>query len=291
MKNFILCLLLTTVIFFDNKQAFAQCNITNTGTAAAPTCTNQNLSLGAGESKNMAFTNGYYYDFSFTNNAQSSGICIGGTRYTAATTRNNLSGTVAVGMWRNTSTWAGTANSATLTYRLSTPTTPGTPSIASNGCTQVTVQWAASTNAIGYDVQLATNSGFTTLVSGNNCGGVACNGTVNVGNVTSINLTGLAANTTYYFKVRARNGGTPCYSAYSSTLTFTTAANASISSYTRSDNGTYCIGGSGTITVNRAGVPVHIHIHGEAMVQVVRKVVLQVLPIMVQQVPILIMLR
>ncbi|MBS1612005.1 MAG: fibronectin type III domain-containing protein [Bacteroidetes bacterium] len=252
MKKFFLYLLAALFAFVvSSQQTMAQCNVTNTGTAAAPTCTNQNLSLGAGESKNMAFTSGYYYDFSFTNNAQSSGICIGGTRYTAATTLNSLTGTVAVGMWRNTATW--NSSSATFTYRLSTPTVPGTPTIASNGCTQVTVQWAASTNAIGYDVQLATNSGFTTLVSGNNCGGVACNGTVNVGNVTSINLTGLAANTTYYFKVRARNGGTPCYSGYSSTLTFTTAANASITSYTRTDAGEYCIGGSGTITVNRAG--------------------------------------
>lgn len=252
MKNlsiyFITCLAAFTI---GSQSIFAQCNVSNTGTAAAPTCSYQNLSLGAGESRNLAFTGTYYYDLTFSDNAQSSGMCINGTRYTAATTVTSLNATYAIGMYRNTGTW--TTSSATLSYRFSTPSTPGTPSISSNGCTSVTIQWAAASNASGYEVQVATDAGFASILAGNNCGGQNCAGSADIGNVTSTTITGLTANTPYFFRVRARNGSTPCRSAFSSTLSFTTAANASISSFTRTDNGTYCIGGNGTVTVNRAG--------------------------------------
>lgn len=250
-KIYIGLLILFAANIFAVNTALSQCTVTNTGTAAAPTCSDQSLSLGAGESRNMTFTSGYAYVFSFSNNAQSSGYCINGTRYTSNQTFNNLSGTVAVGMYRNTGTWA--SGSATLTYRLATPGTPGAPSVATNGCTQVTVQWGAATDASGYEVQLSTASDFSSTFGGNNCGGSTCGATVDLGNVTSTTLTGLTAGNTYYFRVRARNGNVPCRSGFSSTLTFVAASNASISSFTRTDNGTYCVGGSGTVTVNPAG--------------------------------------
>ena len=54
--------------------------------------------------------------------------------------------------------------------------------------------------ATGYRLDVATSSSFTSnsYVSGYH--------NLNVGNVTSRNVTGLKANTTYYYRVRAING-------------------------------------------------------------------------------------
>ncbi len=213
-------------LLFSPWLAMGQCNVVTSGTAAAPTCSNQALSLGAGQSYNISYTNGVFYQISYSNNAQSNGYCINGTQYTANPGYfNTLSGTLATGIFRNTGTWSG--SSAVLNYSIATPTVPGTPSVSTNGCNQVTLTWGASSYAQGYELQVATDAGFVSNLAGNNCGGQPCNASVSLGSTSAV-ITGLTPGTTYYARVRATNGSTPCRSGFSGTLTFTPPANPSI---------------------------------------------------------------
>ena len=101
-------------------------------TAAAPACnSNQSLvgasghtgGLGAGEAVNVPLTQNAYYTITYTNNTQSSGVCIGGTHYTNASPftfqYTGATGNVLIGPYRNSVTW--TTTSATLQYMLTKP--------------------------------------------------------------------------------------------------------------------------------------------------------------------------
>jgi subtilisin family serine protease len=90
--------------------------------------------------------------------------------------------------------------------------TLGSPADGATGIpTSTTLTWNASATATAYQVQVASDPGFTTIVS---------NQTNLAG--TSAAVSGLVANTVYYWRVNASNaGGTSGWSASSS---FTTAA-------------------------------------------------------------------
>lgn len=93
------------------------------------------------------------------------------------------------------------------------PTVPGGLTATVVSSSQINLAWNASTDNVGvtgYDVQRATNSGFTENLV-----------TTNLGNVTAYNNTGLAANTLYYYRVRAHDG-VPNNSAYSVSISRTT---------------------------------------------------------------------
>ena len=115
---------------------------------------------------------------------------------------------------------AGTANR--LLYSIAGPAAPPPPPPAAptlgspaNGATGVptntTLTWTASATATAYRVQVASDAGFTTIVSDQaNLAG------------TSAAVSGLAGTTVYYWRVNASNaGGT---SAWSASASFTTAA-------------------------------------------------------------------
>jgi len=97
------------------------------------------------------------------------------------------------------------------------PEIPAAPALLSpvNGATDVstspTLSWSASAGASTYGVQVATDAGFSNLVLDRT--GVT---------TTSTSVTGLAANTLYYWRVNATNvAGT---SPWSTVWSFTTAA-------------------------------------------------------------------
>lgn len=122
--------------------------------------------------------------------------------------------------WRVNATNAGGTSSFSATRSFTTaaaPAIPPAPALSSpaNGATNVavpaTLSWSASSGASSYDVQVSTVSTFATLFL--NRTGVT---------TTSTSVSGLAANTVYYWRVSATNsGGT---SAFSAARNFRTAA-------------------------------------------------------------------
>ena len=106
------------------------------------------------------------------------------------------------------------ANSASLT-QLTAPAAPAKPSASSVLATSFNVTWAGVTGATGYRLDVDDNEDFSSPLASYNNKSVA---------TTSDSVTGLTADTTYYVRVRAVNGGGTGDS--SPTLTAATAANA-----------------------------------------------------------------
>lgn len=72
--------------------------------------------------------------------------------------------------------------------------------------------WNTTSSAAGYNLQVSTNSGFTSFIAGY--------GPKDVGNVTSESVGGLSANTVYYYRVSPYNAsGSGSYSATRSIIT------------------------------------------------------------------------
>ncbi len=222
-SQFLCCCLLVCSLGLSQSVS-AQCNVgTSTGTITAPTtCSGSTTSMGAGEFKTMTFAAGVVYQFSYTDNAQSSGMCINGTRYTGTTNFTPGAVTWNVGIYRNTGTW--TTSSAVLSYKLVTPglTTGG----GGTSCNSVAVT-AAATNGTAY-WQNTTNCGTSTA--------------------TASTSQTVSSSGTYYYN--ANNGG--CWSGCSSQ---TVTINASSSAPTSiSGNTTICNGGNTTLSVSGGSV-------------------------------------
>jgi phosphodiesterase/alkaline phosphatase D-like protein len=92
------------------------------------------------------------------------------------------------------------------------PPAPLATAATNVGQTSFTANWNASTGATAYLLEVATDSIFRLIVPGYS--------NLNVGNVLTQNVTGLAAATTYFYRLKASNaGGT---SANSNTISVTT---------------------------------------------------------------------
>ena len=79
---------------------------------------------------------------------------------------------------------------------LCTPAAPSAQNASNVTASSFTANWRSVAGATDYQLDVARDSSFINYVYQN----------VIVGNVTSYNVTGLTANTTYYFRVRAYNG-------------------------------------------------------------------------------------
>jgi len=101
-----------------------------------------------------------------------------------------------------------------------TPTPPGAPTATSaTGMTgnSFTANWSSSSGASGYRLDVSTNSSFSSFVTGFQ--------DLDVGDVLGRTVTGLSANTTYFYRVRAYNSaGT---SSSSNTISVTTTSSGS----------------------------------------------------------------
>ena len=127
----------------------------------------------------------------------------GTTTITVTTGNSSQSGNISV----SATNGCGTSNAQNLYVAVDpVPSAPGTAAPHSPGCTQFTAQWAYTGYATKYFLDVSTNSGFSTFVSGYN--------NLDVGNVLNYALTGLNPGTTYYYRVRAySNCGTSPSSA------------------------------------------------------------------------------
>ena len=122
----------------------------------------------------------------------------------------------------NTSPSSNVIQVTTLAAGLSAPVALSATSITSSG---FTANWQASSGATKYLLDVSTNSNFSSFENGYN--------NRDVGNVLTFGITGLSANTTYYFRVRANN-------------TSSTSPNSNVVSLTTLDNSI----GPKPITVN-----------------------------------------
>jgi hypothetical protein len=79
-----------------------------------------------------------------------------------------------------------------------TPKAPSAQAATNVTSGSFTAHWNSVSGAIDYRLDVSTSNTFTTYVTGYQ--------NLDVGNVTSYNVTGLSAHTTYYYRVRAYNG-------------------------------------------------------------------------------------
>ena len=126
------------------------------------------------------------------------------------------------------------------------PSTPTSVVVSAITITSFNLNWASSiggnASAVTYTIDISTNAGFTAPIAGSPF-------TVN-DPTTSLSVTGLTANTTYYYRIRANNG---CSSAYFSSSTFTGYCSSTSSSSTYYINNFSTTGGVANITNNGSG--------------------------------------
>jgi hypothetical protein len=121
---------------------------------------------------------------------------------------------------------------------------PSQPTISSVTPTSFVASWGAVANAIAYRLDVATDSGFTSFVSGFNNKAVAG---------TSDTVTGLSAETTYYVRVRAVVAGASSTSASQATEAQTSTLTEGLLAFYKLEDLTDSSGNGNTLT-NNGGV-------------------------------------
>ena len=161
-------------------------------------------------SANAAFTTPIFLDRSVTTTSTSVSGLAANTTYYWRVTASNAGGSSAA-----SAVWSFTTANAPPPPALPAPPVLSAPANAATGvAVPATLSWAASSGATSYNVQVSTSSTFAGTPFLNRTGVTT----------TSTSVSGLAANTVYYWRVSATNaGGT---SAYSAARSFTTAAAA-----------------------------------------------------------------
>ncbi|KAF0152441.1 MAG: extracellular ribonuclease [Ignavibacteria bacterium] len=97
----------------------------------------------------------------------------------------------------NASGTSGNSNTITVGTLPISSIVPTATGATNNAQTSFTANWNAVTGASKYFLDVSTQNDFATFVSGYE--------SVDVGNVTSVSVTGLSANTVYHYRVRASN--------------------------------------------------------------------------------------
>jgi hypothetical protein len=97
---------------------------------------------------------------------------------------------------------------------ITTPATPNATAATNLAPTSISANWDAVATATKYYLDVATDDAFTSMLTDYN--------NKDVSNVTTLQVTGLTANTTYYYRVRANN--TAGTSANSNVITAVTTA-------------------------------------------------------------------
>uniref|UniRef100_UPI00373FD888 glycine-rich domain-containing protein n=1 Tax=Kaistella palustris TaxID=493376 RepID=UPI00373FD888 len=110
------------------------------------------------------------------------------------------------------------------------PVTPTANPGSGATCEQITTKWSTSANASGYYLDVSTVNSFASYVTGFS--------NLDVGNVTSKNIIGLSANTTYYYRVRAYNScGTSASSVVTAYATSSVAIPSTANAYSPTCSG------------------------------------------------------
>jgi hypothetical protein len=116
-----------------------------------------------------------------------------------------------------------TANTTTC---LATPTTSAVTAVSTTG---FTANWSAVTGATGYSIAVATDSGFTSPISGSPF----------TSSTNSYALSGLTNGLTYYYKVTATGSGCNSVASTSANTTLVCAAPTSLAANANSTSQTY----------------------------------------------------
>jgi len=178
------------------------------------------------QATNNTFTANLVQSTSVSTSASATGLTAGTTYYF----RVVPNATGSTGNWSNTT--------STTTGQLATPVA----TVTTNSTSQITFNWNVITQATSYTVNRSLSSSFTSP-------------TVISGITTTSNIsTGLAAGTTYYFRVQALNASDT--SDWSATQSATTTINppAAAPSVTAAMSGTTAIGTASVVTC-AAGTP------------------------------------
>lgn len=154
--------------------------------------------------KNSKFTSGRKTYKTTKTGKTISGLSSGQRYYVRVRAYNKSGSTVKYGKWSSVK--------KVTTKKLSTPSKSSISSLSATGTSSISVKWKKSSNAKGYQVQAAKNSGFTSGRKTYTTTGL------------SKSISGLSSGQKYYVRVRAYNksGSAVKYSGWSSVKTVTT---------------------------------------------------------------------
>jgi GEVED domain len=221
--------------------------------ASSPSSTTQNLCLNAAASTLTASASGgtvsTYQWYSNTTSSTTGGTAVG-TNSGSYTPLTTAAGTLYYYCLITSTTACPLTTTVSGAVTITAP--PATAPVATAGTgattTTFTANWGAVAGATGYYLDVATDAGFTALVSGYN--------NLNVLNVLTYGVSGLATGTTYYYRVRAYNTcGTTASSnpITQATVGITYCAISAPSTTTTSVNSFSTTGGITNITNNTTG--------------------------------------